>query len=286
DMLYEKMTFADFDAVAQSKVAGAWNAHKALLGQEMDFFVLLSSIAGIIGNKGQAAYAAANTFLDSLARHRREQGLPGTAIALPAMDHVGYLSENAERRGIVMSTLAGNTANEAELHALLTAALEGFAGRPVDSASADSAQMLTGLYIENRSQPPYTVHDGRFGSLLKAASCADDAGGDGASAQAASIKQVVSAATSPKVAEEVVAGGLIKKLSAILLVSEDDLDFDSSVTACGLDSLNAIELRNWISKELLAHLQVLELLTSDTLLKLAGLILQKSRLSLAFKTDV
>ncbi|KAG5927127.1 Type I Iterative PKS, partial [Claviceps africana] len=151
DMLYEKMTFADFDAVVQSKVAGAWNAHKALAGQEMDFFVLLSSIAGIIGNKGQAAYAAANTFLDSLARHRREQGLPGTAIALPAMDRVGYLSENADRRAVVMDTLTGNTANEAELHALLTAALEGIPGR-----SADASQMLTGLYIENRAQPPYT----------------------------------------------------------------------------------------------------------------------------------
>ncbi|KAG5979385.1 Type I Iterative PKS [Claviceps digitariae] len=283
DMLYEKMTFEDFDAVVQSKVAGAWNAHKALLGQEMDFFVLLSSIAGIIGNKGQAAYAAANTFLDSLARHRREQGLPGITIDLPAMDHVGYLSENAERRGIVMDNLKGNTANEEELHALLTAAMEGFHGWSSDSASPDCSQILTGLHIESSSRPPFTIHDGRFATLLKEASSSDGLNGDAASSQAVSLKQVVSAATDPKIAEEAVASSLIKKLSAILLVSEDDLDFQSSVSACGLDSLNAIELRNWISKELQAHLQVLELLTSDTLLKLAGLILQKSRISLSFK---
>ncbi|KAG6152537.1 Type I Iterative PKS [Claviceps purpurea] len=281
DMLYEKMAFEDFNAVVQSKVAGAWNAHKALAGQEMDFFILLSSIAGIIGNKGQASYAAANTFLDSLARHRREHGLAGTAIALPAMDEVGYLSENAERRGIVMDTLKGNTANAEELHALVTAAIEGRNGAG-PSSDPDASQILTGLYIENSSRPPYTIHDARFANLLAAASSSV---GDDPSAQAVSIKQVVAAASTAQVAEEAVASSLIKKLSAILLVNEDDLDFSSSVTACGLDSLNAIELRNWISKELLAHLQVLELLTSDTLLKLAGLILQKSRMPLKFKND-
>lgn len=247
----------------------------------MDFFILLSSIAGIIGNKGQASYAAANTFLDSLARHRREHGLAGTAIALPAMDEVGYLSENAERRGIVMDTLKGNTANAEELHALVTAAIEGRNGAG-PSSGPDASQILTGLYIENSSRPPYTIHDARFANLLAAASSSV---GDDPSAQAVSIKQVVAAASTAQVAEEAVASSLIKKLSAILLVNEDDLDFSSSVTACGLDSLNAIELRNWISKELLAHLQVLELLTSDTLLKLAGLILQKSRMPLKFKND-
>ncbi|KAG6041353.1 Type I Iterative PKS, partial [Claviceps citrina] len=152
DMLYEKMSFADFDAVVQSKVAGAWNAHKALLGQELDFFVVLSSIAGVIGNKGQAAYAAANTFLDGLARHRREQGLPGVAIDLPAMDEVGYLSENAERRGIVMDTLRGNTADETELHALLMAAIDGADGS--HGSHGSHGQILTGLHIENSARPP------------------------------------------------------------------------------------------------------------------------------------
>ncbi|GAB0135893.1 t1pks [Epichloe bromicola] len=276
DMLYEKMTLPDFDAVVQSKVAGAWNAHKALLGQELDFFVVLSSIAGVVGNKGQAAYAAANTFLDSLARHRREQGLPGVAIDLPAMDEVGYLSENAERRGIVMGNLKGSTAGEAELQAMLAAAIEGFGSWSPD------AQILTGLNIENSSRPPYAVHDARFRSLMEAASTSDD----GQVSQAVSIKQVVSAAACARDAEEAVASGLIKKLASILLVNEEDLDFTSSVSAFGLDSLNAIELRNWASKELLAHLQVLELLTSDTLLALAGLILQKSRIEFGFKPRV
>jgi len=55
-----------------------------------------------------------------------------------------------------------------------------------------------------------------------------------------------------------------------------------SITAFGLDSLNAIELRNWIGKELQAHLQVLELLTSGRLKDLAALVLKKSRLDWAW----
>lgn len=267
------MRFEDFEAVVQSKVAGAWNIHNSLLGAKLDFFVVFSSIAGIIGNRGQAAYAAANTFLDSLVRHRRHEGLPGLAIDLPAMDDVGYLSEHPERRDSVMSTLKGTSATEAELLTILTAAIEGCPGWTPD------AQILTGLNIEDSSQPPYTIHDARFSRLVGTTAKAND----GEPAHFSSIKQVVSTATCSRDAEVAVIAGLIEKLSAILLVSPEELDPGSPVKACGLDSLNAIELRNWISKELLAHLQVLELLTSDSLTKLATLILQKSQIQLSFR---
>ncbi|KAH8751637.1 polyketide synthase, partial [Diaporthe sp. PMI_573] len=65
DVLFEKMTFSYYMSVIESKVQGAWNLHHATAGTPMDFFVVISSTAGIVGNRGQAAYAAANTFLDS-----------------------------------------------------------------------------------------------------------------------------------------------------------------------------------------------------------------------------
>ncbi|KAM0330219.1 hypothetical protein ACHAQA_004394 [Verticillium albo-atrum] len=272
DMLFENMGFEDFDAVVRSKVAGGWNIHKSLLDTKLDFFIALSSIAGIIGNKGQAAYAAANTFLDGLVQHRRQQGLPATAIALPAMEDVGYLAENDERRSLVLKNLKGNTANEAELLALLTTAVTGLAADSCDD------HLLTGLHIADSSRPPYPVADARFGSLMDAAGTSSQGSG-----QAASIQQVVSRADCADQASEVIVKGLIEKLSAILMVQPADVDPGSTVTAYGLDSLNAIELRNWISKELLAHLQVLELLTSATLTSLALLILNKSRIELSYK---
>jgi len=69
-----------FDCVFPSKVGGAWILHELTRGLDLDFFALFSSTASSIGFHGVGAYAAANMFLDALARFRRAQGLPALAI--------------------------------------------------------------------------------------------------------------------------------------------------------------------------------------------------------------
>jgi len=68
------------EAAARGKANGAWNFHSLSLEEPFDLFVMFSSLAGLVGSPGQGAYAAANSFLDSLARHRRALGLPALSV--------------------------------------------------------------------------------------------------------------------------------------------------------------------------------------------------------------
>lgn len=63
------------------KVDGAWHLHQLTRNMDLDFFVMFSSISGVLGMPGLGNYAAANTFLDALAHARHAEGLPATSVA-------------------------------------------------------------------------------------------------------------------------------------------------------------------------------------------------------------
>ena len=269
------MTFEDYDQVVRSKVAGGWNFHKALADTPLDFFVVLSSVAGIVGNRGQAAYAAANTYLDALVRHRLRNGQKATSLNLTAVEGVGYLAGNSGRASTVLKNLAGNSMDESEVLALLEAAFVGKVG------TLCHEQCITGLDLGDGSNLPYYAADGKFASLREAALAKLADSNAAAGSASLSISQELKRATKLEEAVDIVTVGLRDKLGAILMLAPEVMAAKqamTSVTAFGLDSLNAIELRNWIGKELQSHLQVLELLTSGTLADLAALVLKKTRL--------
>lgn len=80
DGLLTQQTWSQFAQVLQPKLLGAWHLHTLTREVPLDFFVLFSSTASILGSVGQGNYAAANAFLDALAHHRRDNGLAATTI--------------------------------------------------------------------------------------------------------------------------------------------------------------------------------------------------------------
>ena len=81
DAVVASLTPARIDTVLRAKVDGAWNLHELTKELDLSAFVAFSSMAGIVGAPGQGNYAAANSFLDALAVHRRAHGLPGLSVA-------------------------------------------------------------------------------------------------------------------------------------------------------------------------------------------------------------
>ncbi|MEM9137347.1 MAG: beta-ketoacyl reductase, partial [Cyanobacteria bacterium P01_F01_bin.42] len=99
-----QMDAAQFQRVLAPKVTGAWNLHQLTLDHQLDFFVLFSSAAAMLGSPGQSNHATANAFLDGLAHYRRRSGLTALSINWGAWSEIGavadYDSVNGELAGL------------------------------------------------------------------------------------------------------------------------------------------------------------------------------------------
>jgi hypothetical protein len=140
------MSLDDYHTAVHAKLQGTWNLHYASLAQKkpLDFFTLLSSISGIVGNKGQANYSAANTFLDAFATYRREVlGLPATSVDLGMIEDVGYIAEQNPDLESRFDKKQWTPINEGSLRRILSYSVYQQESDPLNLASC--AQLITGI---------------------------------------------------------------------------------------------------------------------------------------------
>jgi NADPH:quinone reductase-like Zn-dependent oxidoreductase/acyl carrier protein len=99
DGVLREQTRERFERVMGAKVLGAWHLHELTQAEQLDWFVLFSSAAALLGSPGQANYAAANAFLDALAHHRRWQRQPALSVNWGSWAEVGMAARLIEAEG-------------------------------------------------------------------------------------------------------------------------------------------------------------------------------------------
>jgi acyl carrier protein len=270
------MTSEDFNDVVKSKVHGVENLQRMFSDMKCypDFFIALSSMAGIIGNRGQAAYAAANTYLDAFSQSQRGRELGFTAIDLAPLWDVGYLANDPENRKQVEATFGKTYITEAELHSLLAfgvvAARDETANRHV----------ITGMEVTVDQQNAFWLSDSKFSKIVeefKAQLAANPDLGNAATVKV-SAAEIIQRASCVEDAVGAVIAGLVEKIASVAMCPANEVNTAKPLAAYGLDSLSAIEVRRWIFREFQTSLQILEVLSAASLNDLTNVILEKSKL--------
>nr|AFP89392.1 polyketide synthase [Cladosporium phlei] len=278
DKPFEVMTVEDYHTTISSRVDGTLHLHNIAKdrGIELEFFTLLSSISGVLGQKAQANYAAANVFMDAFANFRNTLGLRANSVDLGVIEDVGYV---AEQEGLAQRLDDKQWTGISE--AVLLKILDFSILQQVDPINTNSrSQLITGIPVP-QPEDSDLARDARFSSLF----IPQDANSAGASSTKSDIgKEIQAFAVLLKSGAEdaallpLVIDIVNKQLTKTLRLSEP-IEPAKSLSAYGLDSLASVELRNWVRHELKAGLTTLEINSAPSLTALCEKILSKLKAS-------
>lgn len=275
------MTFDQWRRAVEPKVMGAVNLGE-YLPRDLSFFILLSSLTGVIGHSSQANYAAGNTFQDAFARHRVASGRPTVSIDLSAVVGAGVVAEDeaARRRVEALGTVS------VQVDAVVDVIIDTMTRGPV---TADDAQVILNLESWSKLGPGAHVRrDRRFGTLRLGLPRAEGSAADGGLDPQASSPSVMLAHALARAKakgkgkaketedEEAVAQALGARLAGIFNVEADGLDLGLPLAAHGVDSLVAVELRNWLAAVAKVKVSIFETLQAASMHEIANLVLARA----------
>ncbi|MBI1357397.1 MAG: SDR family NAD(P)-dependent oxidoreductase [Acidobacteria bacterium] len=218
DGLIESQNWERAQAVLAPKIQGAWALHELTREQPLDFFVLCSSAASVLGSAGQSAYAAGNAFLDALAHFRAALGLPALSVNWGPVAEVGLAARMGPQMRAQWAAAGIDLIPPELLGPTLAAAAR--TGRPqVTALAADWRRLRAAGPVEPLLR-----------ELVPAA-------------------QTGSGAAKPKsgrpLAETVLAAA-----AGVLGLAPEAVPLDLPLKELGLDSLMAVELRNRLTRHL------------------------------------
>ncbi|KAK8851669.1 ketoacyl-synt-domain-containing protein [Apiospora arundinis] len=283
DSVFDNMTYSDWQTAVRPKTIGSWNLY-SLLPRHMDFFIFLSSSAGVIGSRGQANYAAGNAFQDALARHINTRAMRATSIDLGPVLGAGMLAEDPR----TLDMLKASGFFGIRLQDFLCVIERAIVGLTTTTLDHFPAQVVMGvgtggLIRQNKPADPYWTRTALFTRLNQVDMPEDDGSVEGAAARATDEQQSVkyllaqAAGAGTDEVQTIVSTGLRSMLaqSMSLRGGVDEVDEGRAPAAYGVDSLVAVGVRNWVFRECGVDVSVFEVLSDMSILDLSGTIVER-----------
>ncbi|KAI0190622.1 putative polyketide synthase [Xylaria flabelliformis] len=286
DSLFNHTTYPQVQAVLAPKVKGTINLHQVCQHHPLDFFLMTSSLVGVIGTATQSAYCAANVFQNDFARQCLSQGFPAISLDLGLILEIGSVG-HAKNVQQSLQRVATYGQSETEFLQLVEGALFVVQDARSPKPIADhGGHIITGLepgrflaHLDGRPMTDFVWHkNARFQSVVQAISdrvrsCSTvksvAAGGND------SVKVRLEAAVSPQEKIAVIQTAVTVSLSELLGLAADEIDINKAMSHYGLDSLVAAELRNWLVVNLGVEATTLQLLSEiATVTNLANMAIE------------
>ncbi|KAM7215616.1 hypothetical protein V8F06_009003 [Rhypophila decipiens] len=308
DRLFSDMAFSDWEAVTAPKMQGTENLHAALLSvidpkekqqDNLDFFVLFSSIAGLVGQRGQANYAAANTFLDAFIQYRHSLGLTGSVLDVGAVGDVGFVAERSDLVNFFKST-SNYLLHEQDVLDAFELAIRKSAASPDQQTIYDSFVSESQVTLGVRSTMPLASpqnrlvwkRDPRLGGYhnLEAVDQSTTPSPNGkpngkpnvngsnittSGHQDAAIRTLLAQVEQdPSLLDQ---DAVMKQFATLIGIAffgfmmkpVEELDITARLPTLGIDSLVAIEVRNWLRQRFAVDMTVLEILRAESIMGIA-----------------